>query len=134
MAETHTKPACPGRSCPHWTSDGTGCKGFLGDCPRLQEATADWRNFVERDIRTRAEGIKTLVALIAAQFPEDREIILDVGENMARTIYHSVMKLTEWPETRATRIRETAEALRAILAPGYVLPPYVLPPKENPTP
>jgi hypothetical protein len=26
-------PVCRGKSCDMWTSDGSGCKGFLGDCP-----------------------------------------------------------------------------------------------------
>jgi hypothetical protein len=29
--------SCIGKECAYWTSDGSGCKGFLGDCPYSDE-------------------------------------------------------------------------------------------------
>lgn len=35
--KTATPEECSWQECPYWTSDGSGCKGFLGNCPHYPE-------------------------------------------------------------------------------------------------
>jgi hypothetical protein len=49
---------CISKKCPYWTSFGEGCRGFLGDCPDLEDkvrADLEYDEVKERTIVVKKE-------------------------------------------------------------------------------